>query len=79
MLDDALKLDEVAVEEVAGTRQHHDRQALRPRPGQYASERHDVVLLTVDDERALSGWLDLEAADRGRHQDQALGRRSAIA
>ena len=45
---------------------HDDRQLLRPRPREYIGKRHDVVLLTVDDDRI--GWhmLDGKAIDRVR-------------
>ena len=79
MLDDALKLNQVAVEEVTGTGQHDHRQALWPRPREHRSERYYIILLTVNHKRVLRHRLDHEAPDRGRDQDQSLGRRSAFA
>ena len=61
------------MEEVAAPRKDDDRQLLRPRPREHVGERHDVVLLAVDDDRVGRDRRRAEPLHRRADQHEALG------
>ena len=73
--DHALQLRQPAVEEMRAAGKHDDRQLLRPRPVEHLGERHDLVLLAVDDDGVGRHVADREALDGGPDEHQALRRR----
>ena len=70
LLDHPLQRDQAAVEEMAGTREYDDRKRLRPGPVEHVLQRHDIVLLAVDDQRVFRHVADRKTPDRGGRQYQ---------
>ena len=71
-MDDARQFDQVAMEEVSGTGYDDYWKRLRSRPVQHVSQRYDVVLLAVNDERANGNPLDRKPSHSGSNQHEAL-------
>ena len=72
--DRALQLEQPAVEEVPAAGKHDDGQLLRPRPREHLRQRHDVVLLAVDDDR-VGGHRGSPSAARRAPRARGVARR----
>jgi hypothetical protein len=74
--DDLAQKRQLSVKEMATTGKYGDREILRPRPVHHRAQRHGVILLTVDQERArLQGRRyrqQVKAARCGTHQHQMV-------